>query len=497
LPVFSIGFEMLLLRKFAKGIALFIGALFGLFVLLYLEEDWRGARDWAACQKEFQAKGEILDLRQLAPPGKPEDDLSKVPIFAEIYENFAHPDNQKPARLDHISIYLGSYVSEKYPKSASYLDGHPLDLTAWQHFYRSLPQAHLPAKVGTPAQDVLCALSQFDPEMNEVETALSNSNAFWPINYKMPFAGYLGGVTSMLKVAKVIQLKAIAHLDNHESDLAEKDYLFSFEINRPLTKGCFMVNYLVSVADRTIDDSILWEGIRRHAWNTAQLQEMESAIDSTDALALAATSFRVERASGIQTMKFLKGKNPGLLAKWGDEDPGVDFFVHTSYIRPDGWWNQDILHYSLGIQNLIDAIDPAHEALDVRTFNVKRQKTIWRSLYTPLTEIALPIDYSIGEKIAKAETYRRLTCMACRLEEFYVGYQQYPEKLDELPNLPPHLSQEVLSEQPLHYQRKGDGYLLYSTSWDRKDHGGVRTGPRVEDGAKVDNADYDWVWPSP
>jgi hypothetical protein len=52
-------------------------------VLFYWEEDWRGARDWANCQKELAAQGEILDLRTLCPPGNPKDDLSKVPIFAE------------------------------------------------------------------------------------------------------------------------------------------------------------------------------------------------------------------------------------------------------------------------------------------------------------------------------------------------------------------------------------------------------------------------------
>jgi len=73
-----------MLRKGLKWLAGIVAVLALLLVLFYAEEDWRGARDWAACQKELQAKGEILDLRQLVPPGKPEDDLSKVPIFAEV-----------------------------------------------------------------------------------------------------------------------------------------------------------------------------------------------------------------------------------------------------------------------------------------------------------------------------------------------------------------------------------------------------------------------------
>ena len=73
-------------RKALIWLAKLTAVLVVLLILLYAEEDWRGARDWAACQKELAAKGESLDLRQLCPPGKPEDDLSKAPIFAPLYQ---------------------------------------------------------------------------------------------------------------------------------------------------------------------------------------------------------------------------------------------------------------------------------------------------------------------------------------------------------------------------------------------------------------------------
>lgn len=65
---------------------------------------------------------------------------------------------------------------------------------------------------------------------------------------------------------------------------------------------------------------------------------------------------------------------------------------------------------------------------------------------------------------------------------------QYPEKLDDLPDLPPHLNQEVLSTNPFRYQRKGDSYILYSVGWNQKDDGGVLA---------ADSKEGDWPWPSP
>jgi hypothetical protein len=74
------------LKKALRWTAIALATLFVLLLAIYAEEDWRGARDWAACQRDLAAKGETLDLRQLAPPGNPADDLSKVPIFAELYK---------------------------------------------------------------------------------------------------------------------------------------------------------------------------------------------------------------------------------------------------------------------------------------------------------------------------------------------------------------------------------------------------------------------------
>jgi hypothetical protein len=466
-----------------------------LIVLFYIEEDWRGARAWAACQKELQAKGEILDLRQLAPPGKPKDNLSKVPIFAEIYQQpppqyigLIRQDIPKPTRLDRINIHLGSTDYHEYPKSVNYLDGQSIDLTAWQQFYRSLPEVHLPAEAQTPAQDVLSALSQLEPEMDEVEGAASNPNAYWPLNYDKPFDTRLGGITSMLRVANVLHLRAIAHLDNHEPALAEKDYLLSFRLNQPLAQNCLLVNYLVILADRVIDDSILWEGIHRHIWTVSQLQEMESALATVDMLELAAKSFRLERACSLQTLNVMEEID--LYSKL-DVFPGYNQGARYFFrVRPKGWWSQDRRVHCLDVQRQIDAISLSRGTF-AKISESETRRSIVKTIYTPLAQALCSVFDSIDHKIAQAETTRRLARIACRLEEYYLAHRQYPERLDELPDLPAHLNQEVLSEQPLRYARKGNGYLLYSTGWDQVDHGGVRRGPLPE------RAEYDWIWPSP
>jgi hypothetical protein len=478
------------LKKALRWVAILLATFIVLLLVFYAEEDWRGARDWAACQRDLAARGETLDLRQLVPPGKPEDDLSKVPIFAEMYQ--AQQDYEKTKkrfgelRIDQLSPGLGTYNT---PKTASYFKGESIDLTAWQKFYRSTPKSKLPPKVGTPAQDVLQTLSQFDPQLTEIETALSNPNAYWPTNYEKPFDTYLGGITRMIPIARILQLKAVAHLDNHETDQAEKEYLLSFDLNQPLAQRCFLINYLVIVAVRTVDNAILWDGLHRHAWTDAQLREMDKALASESLLDLAPKAYRTERASSLQTMRFVQGQGPFVFRDTGMyEDGAIGCLCSTWYIRPSGWWNQDRRQYALGMQSLITAIDPSRGTLNPRASDTK-ERTICDMFYIPLTKIALPADFGAGPRIASAETYRRLARLACRLEEYRLAHNnQYPDSLNGLPDLPPHLNQEVLSEQPLQYHRKGDGYSLYSLGWNQKDDGGVYN---------TDPKEGDWPWPSP
>jgi len=299
-------------------------------------------------------------------------------------------------------------------------------------------------------------------------------------------------------VSQIVQLRAVAHLDNNEFDLAEKDYLFSFRLNQSLTKGCFLVNYLVIAAVRSIDDSILWEGLRRHAWTEAQLREMESALASIDMLALSTDSLRTERASFVKSVNVAQAADTNIARRMKAQ--GLLFPFESAMIRPRGWWNEDRTAYCKAIQRYVDGVDLERGTLSSAAFpyhvksgyvdnNRATGTSAWNEFYIPLSAASIPGTDNFGLEIARAETYRRLARLACRLEECRLAHgNQYPEKLDELPDLPAHLNQEVLSEEPLRYQRKGDGYLLYSVGWNQKDDGGV---------IAKDDREGDWVWPSP
>lgn len=493
-------------RPFPKAVvwlARFAALLVVILIVFYAEEDWRGSYSWAACQKDMLAKGETLNLRTLAPPGKPEDDLSKVPIFAELYkENGAHHTGRRSdpePRIREIDPYL--HPSPPYAKSA----GKLTDLVSWQKYYRTIPNAsHITDSNGTPAQDVLTALGQYDSLLSEINTAVSNPNAYWPIDYEHPFWGFLGGISSLGAIRQILELKAVAHLENREPALAEKEFLFSISLGRPSTKeGSFLVNYLTLASITNHSEEIISEGLHRQSWNDAQLREMEATLASMDMLPLAVQSIRCERAGLIQTMKIEEEMNADVVGNTGWYSPYYYalalFRLPLSQLRPSGWWDQDRANLCREVQSYLNAInvdrgtlDPSRFPRDPMCYRTDRDQSntisTWRAIFTPVSSLAVYGFDNLGFDIAKAETYNRLARLGCRLEVYRLAKGEYPSTLDELPDLPAHLDQEVLSGTPLRYQRKGDSYQLYSLGWSQHDNGGIPT---------ADGMQSDWVWTGP
>ena len=66
----------------AWGFLKFVLSAVTLIVLLYVEEDWRGARAWAATKAKWEARGISFDFNRLIPPPVPADqNLAAIPLF--------------------------------------------------------------------------------------------------------------------------------------------------------------------------------------------------------------------------------------------------------------------------------------------------------------------------------------------------------------------------------------------------------------------------------
>ena len=463
---------------------------------LYAEEDLRWHLKWNALKADFQSRGESLDLKQVAPPGDPRHDLSKSPLFSDYYKN----PQPNPTRLRLMDIYFGADTSSRVPKLSGYQENKPLNLGHWQIFYTSLSKVS-PAPGQTSAgPQIVAALQPFAAGMDELDAAVTLPGADWPLDYEEPYLTKLGGITGLLTPAKLLQLRGIAELDAGVAEAAKDDFLVSTHLEQPLKHNSNVIKLLVLLAIRAVDNAILWEGIHRHAWNADQLRSMDAALAGDDTLVLAVSALRQERAQGVRVMEYVsdKGKLSDFSNVKGNDDlyGQIGSFELYTYLtlRPNGWHLREMAFYARQLQQQIDAIDPSSGTIDPGpAHNMKEEKDYSTSEKINYCEsLLLLVPYhKFSFNVARGETYRREARLACLLEEFRLAQGHYPDALKELPDLPQHLNQEVLTTKPLHYARKGDSYVLYSTGWDGQDHGG-----------KVDTSEggrekSDWVWFGP
>lgn len=457
-------------RIIAWTVWTFIG-LATVITLFYAEEDWRGAREWHAVLQQMRDAGEPLTLRELIPPGPPQADLSNTRMFAN--------DNPEVSKI-RIPGVLGDA-----PKLAAVVPLREIDLKAWQQYFRSLPDNHLPAKPGTPAADVLAALSPLDPLFTRLDEVLAIPGGYLPIDYDTGFGTPIVASVSEINVAKVLQLRGLAHLGNGQSEEAKDDFLFRFRMEKPMRHRLFLIDLLVREADQATMLPILWEGLHEHAWSETDLKQMEGALMEHDFLSDLQSSFRGERLGAFQAVAFLSSRAG--ISKSRDTNPGVRLFAQAFRIWPTGWIEQDWAGIGRMDVRAIDGIHPATGTLDRSVFPLPITGGLTGHLEIFKAELA-PVIYANGTKAAQAETYRRLACVACELERYYLVHQAYPDHLSDLPEMPPHLNQEVLSLAPFHYQNLGPGYRLYSMGWDGKDDGG-----RYD---ASDPTQGDWPWPN-
>ena len=362
-------------RKALIWLAQITAILIVLLIIFYAEEDWRGAHDWDACQKELQTKGETLDLQQLAPAGKPESDLTKVPIFAELLQN-----DYTKARL-YKFYYYGPYLKKPgnqdlLPPSANWTEGKPINLASWQQYYRSSPESGLPQQPGSPAQDVMAVLSQFDPEVAEIDSALHNPESSWPSDCVIPcppfkmdrLEGFIRVLDTYQVAGQVLQTQGVAHLENGESVKAEQDFLFIQRLAQSLLRAPGVVNGVMASNVQQRGEELLWEGIRRHAWRDAQLKDMETSMDSVDFLKNCREALRFDRGGEIQCLSFVEQKQPipvpypyGEKYKWDEMMLFINF-------APKGRIDQAKSYFCRELQKRIDSIDLNRGVFDAALF---------------------------------------------------------------------------------------------------------------------------------
>ena len=543
-------------KKFLFGCA----CLATLIALFYAEEDWRGKHDWEKFKREWEAKGEKFDFKDFVPtPVADDQNFAFSPVWI-AEEKFLFQNRIARAKAwygDQIDSEAISKLFSLMPVSVSGLVGtnnwwlyhlpNPpevstdwatsqfTDLKLWQSYYRNLestnPSANIPIapQPQSPAQDVLLALSKFDPAIGELQKDSALPYSRFPIQYDgMPAAILLPHLAAEKRYAVVLQFRAIAELQNGQSEKALDDVKLTLRLADASRAEPFLISHLVRYAILHLSLQPIYEGLAGHKWSDAQLADLDSELAKLNFFTDYEFTVRGERALCLANIEFLQHphdvdfKRPRLyflvpflsliqmLEYFSDdgENSAINFQTWALSIGPSGWLNQNKIcvaqfetkWYLPIVDDNTKIISPVKaRAAD----NAVHSEIEHRTPENVLETLLMPSFGDTAEKSAYAQSSVNLARTAIALERYRLTNGNYPDSLDALtPQFIAQVPHDVIGGQPLHYRLTNDGqFILYSVGWNGRDDGGVvvlkNKSPGDESSSSMDMDQGDWVWRYP
>jgi hypothetical protein len=499
-----------------KSYLLMVAGLVVLIGLFYAAEGWRGRHAWEQFKREWEAKGEKFDRASVVPAPVPEDrNFALAPVVASSYETFLDRDGHavQPRNTNVINRLQMNICSDRappeYPTNGDWRLARTCDLSAWQRYYRALatrtndfPVARVPQ---SPAADVLLALSKYNATIEELRRAAGLPDSRFPLEYDAdnPAAMLLPHLAALKSCAQVLQLRALAELQNDQSDRALADVKLNLRLIESIRTEPILISHLVRIAMLTIALQPVWEGLAAHQWSDTQLVELDAELARLDFLSDYKLAMRGELVlfqGGI--FDFLR-RHPEQLANLSDSSSSDSPPSGLAAVRlvPRGWLYQNQLHCArpmlewylplADMQRRVLSPSAARQADAAVTADTQHFTP-----YNLIERLLLPALGAAARKFAGGQATVDLARTAIALERYRIAQGEYPEKLGML--APPFMGQlphDVVNGQPLNYRRSTNGqFVLYSVGWNETDDDGeVGLNPS----GTVDIRNGDWVWRYP
>jgi hypothetical protein len=506
------------LKRFLFGVA----CLITLILLAYVEEDLRGKLGWDSYKHQLEAKGDKLDFSDFVPPAVPDDqNFAMTPIVSTSYGNLLTSDGKVIPYKERDTNYVSRM--EMRPTENSYDAPNGIgdwqtarmsDLSVWQSYYRALAaktnEFPIPAQPQTPAADVLLALSKYDPAIEELRQAAQMPYSRFPLNYndEDPAEILLPHLAALKQCSQVLQLRALAELQNNQSDKAFNDIKLIFRLADSIRTEPFIITHLVRIAFVQIALQPVYEGLANHQWSDAQLAEMDSELAGLDFLADFKLSVSGERAAGIKITTWVE-HNPGQLQNfWTGMNPNHRHnYFSPLFLMPRGWFYQnDIAIAKLQGLWLSGPVNDEQQIVSPRQAS-QADKTLERELrhlavFDFLARMVVPQLEPYAKKVAYAQNAANMARIAIALERYRLAHGGFPGSLDALtPQFMQQVPHDIINGEPLQYRLTQDGqFILYSVGWNERDDGGVVSFGRNLKNHTTGDVDItlgDWVWRYP
>ncbi len=487
------------------GFLKFVLAVLALIVLLYLEEDWRGAHAWAVTKAKWEAKGESFDYTKFIPPPIPdEQNLATIPLFEMQLVKNPRGDSVLLPNLEKAMRNESPYAD--IPQLSNWMKGEPPDANKIQKTLADDYAKFFPNQ--KPPADSLALFDALFPFTADLRSAAVTRPQFrYNSDYTInpPDLRPLGPVIKAIPLSRILTTHAVLALDKKEPELALGDIKTSYILISGIVRDPSLVGGLVAMGASAVSLGAVYHGLAYHNWSDQQLLDLEKTLRPLNFLDTFQFDLRTEASMAVNDMEYFKTIPRS-------QFPPMVFdatFVEARLLPwPGGWWDNNARQLTDFHFQEAESVDSSQMlAYPVKAGEIKTEisrKADRAIAYAPwnvwFTEAAVA-QTNVMIKFAEAQVWIGEARIACALERYRLAQGIYPPSLETLtPAYIDELPHDIMNGQPYRYQVRPDGtYLLYSVGWNQTDDGGqvaYKTGYDVAT-KQVDYEQGDWVWPTP
>ena len=496
-------------QKFLLG--MFCLALVAFFVVLVLDMSDKGGLN--RFERQWEAKGEHFDFASFVPKPVPDNqNFALTPIVASSYEQMLDkngheivPRNTNIVNRLEMQVYDDNSLVRNPTNGGNWSKGTKTDLKALQLYYRALAaktnEFPVAPQAQSPAADVLLALSKYDAAIEELRQAAALPYSRFPLSYDKErlFDILLPHLAALRQCSQVLQLRALAELQNGQSDKALADVKLLLRLIDSIRAEPIPVSQLVRITMLNLTLQPVWEGLEDHKWSDAQLAELNQDLAKLDFLADYEFSMRGELAMSMALIEYLR-RSRNFDPDNNGENPTPEIAKVVNHFIPNSVFYQNELviaranqEWFLPIMNVRQHI-VSPETSRMATTNYAKEFIHW-SPNNMLASWLIMTFESSDDKFAYSQSAVDMARVACALERYRLAQGVYPETLDALsPRFIEAVPHDVIGGLPLKYHRTDNGqFVLYSVGWNGTDDGGKIFG-RDYDKNYIDYDKGDWVW---
>ena len=458
-----------------KKLLFIVISLVTLIGLFYGIENWRGKYAWETYRHEREAKGDSFEWSSIVPPPVPDaENFAATPLFAELFPKPpAHP------RLEAISAL--SLPQNYYKSSGNWHVGRAENLADWQTCFSN--------------NNLLAALSKYDPILNEITEASHRPKCRFPIRYEDNISALLPHLSYMRNLTRIYRLRALTELADGQTDAALADVQLCLRLANTLEDEPLLISFLVHIAMQDMTIQPIWEGLAAHRWTDAQLATLQAEFERVNQFNAFAKAMHGERIFAYTfERKLLETPSnfrtiEALNAFGSNSDSKLANLLYRAV--PTGWWYQNMLSVDrFYTETYLPVIDFDNRIIQPSAIQ-KANAIVETSRTTPYNVLRKMLAAAMGNiarNAAQSQTALNQVTCACALERYRLAHGNYPEKLETLvPEFIAHIPHDVIDGQPLRYRRSAvDKFVLYSIGWKEKDDGGKINPDSWKNG--------DWVW---